>query len=126
MDSLVDPGKAQMAEVIFTGEDETENTQLYLQPQETVQAHDKLLSAFTHDLKNQVAAIKGFSQLLQRNVKDMNAEDRERLTIGLSRIEATATKMTTLINELLDLSRLQVGQPLELDLQLTDLVALTW
>jgi len=32
--------------------------------------------------------------------------------------------MTTLINELLDLSRLQMGQPLELDLQLTDLVAL--
>jgi signal transduction histidine kinase len=109
---------AQMAAVAI------ENTQLYLQAQEAVHERDKLLSTVTHDLKNPLAAIKGFAQLLQRSIKDMNPEDAERLTIGLSRIEATATKMTALINELLDLSRLQMGQPLELDLQLTDLVTL--
>src|SRR5207245_3142157 len=76
------------------------------------------------DLKNPLAAIKGFAQLLRRSVKDMTPEDAERLMMGLTRIEATATKMTALINELLDLSHLQMGQPLELDLQLTDLVAL--
>jgi signal transduction histidine kinase len=109
---------AQMAVVAI------ENMQLYLQAKEAVHERDKLLSTVTHDLKNSLAAIKGFAQLLQRSVKDMNSEDTERLTIGLSRIEAMATKMTALINELMDLSRLQMGQPLELDLQLTDLVAL--
>ncbi len=109
---------AQMAAVAI------ENTQLYLQAQEAVHERDKLLSTVTHDLKNPLAAIKGFAQLLQRSVKDMTPEDAERLMMGLTRIEATATKMTALINELLDLSHLQMGQPLELDLQLTDLVAL--
>lgn len=109
---------AQMAAVAI------ENTQLYLQAQEAVHERDKLLSTVTHDLKNPLAAIKGFAQLLQRSVKDMTPEDAERMMMGLTRIEATATKMTALINELLDLSHLQMGQPLELDLQLTDLVAL--
>src|SRR6266566_4169746 len=109
---------AQMAAVAI------ENTQLYLQAQEAVHERDKLLSTVTHDLKNPLAAIKGFAQLLQRSVKDMTPKDAERLMVGLTKIEATATKMTALINELLDLSHLQMGQPLELDLQLTDLVAL--
>lgn len=109
---------AQMASIAI------ENTQLYVQTQRAVRERDKLLSMVTHDLKNPLTAIKGFTQLLQRGVKNMGPAEAERWTMVLSRIETTATKMTALINELLDLSRLQMGQPLELDLQPTDLVAL--
>jgi len=109
---------AQMASIAI------ENTQLYVQAQRAVHERDKLLSTVTHDLKNPLTAIKGFTQLLQRGVKNMSPAEAERWTMVLSRIETTATKMTALINELLDLSHLQMGQSLELDLQPTDLVAL--
>ncbi len=109
---------AQMASIAI------ENTQLYVQAQRAVHERDKLLSTVTHDLKSPLTAIKGFTQLLQRGIKNMSPAEAERWTMVLSRIETTATKMTALINELLDLSRLQMGQPLELDLQPTNLVAL--
>jgi signal transduction histidine kinase len=42
----------------------------------------------------------------------------------VNRIDATATRMTDLINELLDLSHLQISQPLELVRRPVDLIAL--
>jgi signal transduction histidine kinase len=48
----------------------------------------------------------------------------ERLVEGLNRIEQNAARMTSMINELLDLSRLQMGEGLELNRQPTDLVSL--
>jgi len=109
---------AQMASIAI------ENSQLYVQAQRAVHERDKLLSTVTHDLKNPLTAIKGFTQLLQRNTRSMSAAEAERWKMVLSKIETTVTKMTALINELLDLSRFQMGQPLELDLQPTDLVEL--
>ena len=96
--------------------------------QEAIRTHEELFSIVSHDLKNPVATIKGFAQLLQRIVhrlKTSNEEASQQLLNGLSRIDATATRMTTLINELLDLASLQIGKPLELDQKDTDLVALT-
>jgi PAS domain S-box-containing protein len=52
------------------------------------------------------------------------AANNARLTAGLDRINAAATKMNGLIGELLDFARLQAGQPLDLMRRRTDLVAL--
>jgi signal transduction histidine kinase len=43
---------------------------------------------------------------------------------GLERIEATVGRMTRMIDELLDVARLEVGRPLELECGRVDLVAL--
>jgi signal transduction histidine kinase len=101
-----------------------EMAQLYKQAQEAIAARDELLSIVSHDLKNPLATIKGFAQLLQRAASRPNTEANEQILDGLKRIDATATKMTTLINELMDVVFLQTNRPLKLDLRPTDLIML--
>jgi signal transduction histidine kinase len=48
----------------------------------------------------------------------------ERLAAGLATIEETGERMLALVNELLDVARLRMGQTLDLDRAPTDLVAL--
>ena len=124
----------------FTEEDETillqlaqlasatiENARLYQNAQDAIHLRDELFSIVSHDLKNPVATIKGFAQLLKRILNRMNLPDKEQqaqIVDGLSRIDLTATRMTTLINELLDIAHLQIGKPLNLDQRETDLVRL--
>jgi len=54
----------------------------------------------------------------------MESHERSKLSEGLHAIDQTATRLTAMINELLDVARLQMGRPLLLDRQQTDLVAL--
>ena len=124
----------------FTEEDETillqlaqlasatiENARLYQNAQDAIRLRDELFTIVSHDLKNPVATIKGFAQLLKRMLNRMNLPDKvqqAQIVDGLSRIDLTATRMTTLINEMLDIAHLQIGKPLNLDQRETDLVRL--
>ncbi len=109
---------AQMASVAI------ENAELYHSAQEAIRGRDEMLSLVTHDLKNPVSTIKGYAQLLKRQVMKASELDKGQLVDGLTKIDATSTKMVTLINELLNMTRLQTGQPIELDREPTDLVEL--
>ena len=51
----------------------------------------------------------------------MSSGEGERFADGLRAIDQTATRLTAMINELLDVARLQMGRPLLLDRQPTDL-----
>ncbi len=57
----------------------------------------------SHDLKNPLVTIKGFLGLLRR---DAAAGDAERLEHDISRIDVAADRMSSLLEELLELSRL--------------------
>ena len=92
--------------------------------QEALQARNEFLSSVSHDLTTPIATIKGMAQLLQRRAARAGAPDMERFVEGLSSIDAATTKMANLIRELIDVTHLQTGQPLELDRQPVDLVAL--
>jgi signal transduction histidine kinase/DNA-binding response OmpR family regulator len=85
---------------------------------------DAFLAAASHDLKNPLTSIKARAQILQRQVARMDSRERRKLDEGLHAIDQTATRLTAMINELLDVARLQMGRPLLLDRQATDLVAL--
>jgi signal transduction histidine kinase len=98
-----------------------DNARLYQEVQQTVQARDDFLAAVAHDLRTPLTAIKGQSQLLQRRA---SGEGLERIRDGLKRIDTTVTRMADQINELLDVARLRLGQPLEMDLRRVDLCAL--
>ncbi|HEU4792248.1 MAG TPA: GAF domain-containing sensor histidine kinase, partial [Nitrolancea sp.] len=102
-----------------------DNSRLYGEIRDAVRIRDEFLSTVSHDLKTPLTAIKGRAQLLRRRA-DRNDErvGKDWMAEGLIQIDATATRMSTLINELLDVSRLQIGQPLELDRQTADLVQL--
>ncbi len=101
-----------------------DNAHLYGQAQRALSTRDEFLSSAAHDLKNPLTSIKGLAQLLLRRAARLSPPERERFTEALSSIEAAATKMTQQVNELLDIARLDMGQPLALQRQPTDLVAL--
>ncbi|GAC1510799.1 MAG: hypothetical protein NVS2B16_11340 [Chloroflexota bacterium] len=86
---------------------------------------DDFLSAAAHDLKTPLTSIKGLAQILQRRAAQISDREVIPLVEGLRQIDVAATRMTRLINELLDISRVEMDRPLPLNEQLTDLVSLT-
>jgi two-component system, cell cycle sensor histidine kinase and response regulator CckA len=92
--------------------------------EEAVHTRDELLAIVSHDLKNPLAAIKGNSQLLRRRMAQVMPQDGQKLLAVLERIDEAATRMSLLLNDLIDFGRLQVGQSLTLQRRAVDLVAL--
>jgi signal transduction histidine kinase len=68
---------------------------------------DDFLSIVSHELKTPVTSIKGFAQVLQRRLTPESLEQGSRY---LDIINAQADRLTSLINDLLDLSRIQTGR----------------
>jgi signal transduction histidine kinase len=102
-----------------------DNARLYREAQEALQARDEFFSSVTHDLKTPLTAIKGMSQIAHRRLAHGTPLDPEQLERVLSTIDASTERMQAMINDLLDLTRLQTGRPLDLVRTHTDLVALT-
>lgn len=90
---------------------------------ELEQAREQFLAAASHDLKNPIMAIRGIAQLAQRRVQQPDA-DPEKLTAQMHTIILATSRMSGLLDELLDSARLQLGQRLELRSEPLDLVAL--
>jgi signal transduction histidine kinase len=101
-----------------------DNARLYRLAREAVQGRDRLLAAVSHDLRSPLATIGGQAQLLRRAARQQRRQVPTRFSDGLSRIEATVHRMTRMIDELLDVARLELGEPLELDYSRVDLVTL--
>jgi PAS domain S-box-containing protein len=91
---------------------------------ELEQQKDAFLAAVSHDLKNPLSAITAWAQLLQRQATKLTVDETPRIVAGLEAIDRATGRVTGMINELLDLSRLRTGRPLDLDRQPVDLVAL--
>jgi PAS domain S-box-containing protein len=100
-----------------------DNARLYRQLQDSLRTRDEFLSSASHDLKNPLAAIKGLAQLLQRRAARGETLDFDQIRDGLTRIDVTTTKMTAIVDELLDIAKLQMGRPLDLERRPMDLVS---
>ncbi|MBI3965422.1 MAG: PAS domain S-box protein [Chloroflexi bacterium] len=85
---------------------------------------DEFLSSASHDLKTPLTTIRGLAQLAQRQVSRIDSPEAERVAERLAAIVEATSRMTNLINELLDVARIQMGRPLDLSRRPTDLVAL--
>jgi PAS domain S-box-containing protein len=70
------------------------------------QRKDEFVSMTSHELKTPVTSLKGFTNILQRRLTKQG--DQQGLHY-LSRIDAQLNKLTKLIADLLDISRLQTG-----------------
>jgi signal transduction histidine kinase/ActR/RegA family two-component response regulator len=68
------------------------------------QAKNTFLSATSHELRTPLNAVLGFTQLLQ--LSDLNDEDRD----GVDRILAAGRHLLSLINELIDIARIESGE----------------
>lgn len=71
------------------------------------QRKDAFISMASHELKTPVTSLKGFTAILQRRLSKQG--DEQGLSY-LARMDAQLKKLTSLISELLDISRMQSGQ----------------
>jgi PAS domain S-box-containing protein len=71
------------------------------------QRKDAFISMASHELKNPITALQGMTQLLKRRL-DLQGLDEP--TVLLSKMERQIKSLTRLINELLDVSKIQAGK----------------
>ena len=84
-----------------------DNARLYLESQQAVRAREEVLAIVSHDLRNPLSAVTLGSSLLKMS-NELAAEDREQVET----IEASARRMSRLIEDLLDVTRLEGGKRL--------------
>src|SRR6185437_16290849 len=82
---------------------------------------EAFVAAVAHDLQSPITAIKGYEQLLQRQLEQPAKRDPASLRGSLEQIEVTSMRMSSLVRELLDVLQLQTGQTLDLQRRPTDL-----
>ena len=90
--------------------------------EEALKARERFISIASHELRTPVATIKLAAQVLAR-AQARGRLDSEQMNDLLGRIQLTTDRLSTLVNDLLDVSRLEEGR-LPLRLESLDLAAL--
>lgn len=90
----------------------------------SLRARDETLATISHDLRTPLTSIRGLAQLLKRRLSRGTPLSTDELLDRLSRIEDQTDLMTRMIDDLLDVARLEAGRPLELHREPCDLVDL--
>ena len=91
-------GEVQLAVAIFS-----DITESY----EQQQRKDEFISMASHELKTPVTSLKGFTNVLQRR---LTQQGDEKTLHYLSRMDSQLDKLAKIINDLLDISKMQAGQ----------------
>lgn len=103
---------------------ESESTQRYEEVSNTVRMHDAFLATAAHELRTPLTALRLQVQNLMRLASSGAQLANEALSVKLERLVRQTERVNSLINLLLDVSRMTVGQ-LELRRSRFDLAALT-
>jgi signal transduction histidine kinase len=91
--------------------------------EDALHLRDEFLSIASHELKTPVTALRGQAQLVMRRLERNTTVEPEQVNRALQSITAQAGKLTRLVGQLLDVSRLEAGK-LGIELEWTDLVPL--
>ena len=87
-----------------------ENAQLYTRAEEAIRVRDEFLSVAAHELKTPVTSLRGFAQLTLRALDQEGQIDFKRLKQALTVVQQQSEKLTSLVAQLLDVSRFQSGK----------------
>jgi signal transduction histidine kinase len=73
---------------------------------------DQFLSMASHELRTPVTSMQGYAQLLLRRLKKQSEQNRELLPVcdSLGKVDEQARRLTTLVNDLLDINMLRAGK----------------
>jgi signal transduction histidine kinase len=80
------------------------------------------IAAAAHDMKNQLTVIRAVAQLLEQQVQRKDAVEPAVILADLTTIQGSVRKLQQLMDEYLDLARMQSDEPVEFNLQAIDLV----
>ena len=100
-----------------------DNARLYREAQEAIRARDEFLSVAAHELKTPMTSLRGYAQLLLRRFRRQGAFDPDLFQGALRTIDEQSDKLTRLVGQLLDISRIEAGR-LTLERRVIDLAAL--
>ena len=79
--------------------------------QEAVKARDDLVAVVAHDLRTPMSVVVMQAAVIQRLLlRDRSEETTQRLQASAQVIQRSGQRMTTLLNELLDLARIEAGR----------------
>jgi len=96
-----------------------------LQAEAAINLRDEVLAGVSHDLAGPLARIRLYAEMIQGESSNLEPADvAEQMSQWSERIVVATSTMKTIIQELVDVARLQMGQALQLDLRRTDLVGL--
>jgi PAS domain S-box-containing protein len=87
---------------------------------QALRARDEFLSVAGHELRTPITSLRGYVQLARRQLGGANELDRARLTSLLALADGQSHRLASLIEQLLDLSRLEGGH-LRLEVRPVDL-----
>ena len=90
------------------------------QAESAVRSRDEFLSVAAHELKTPITSLLGHVQVLARRLESSGNVDPARLRRGLQIVTNQAWKLSRLVEQLLDVSRLDSGK-LRIERQLVDL-----
>jgi PAS domain S-box-containing protein len=94
-----------------------------LAAEEAIQTRDEFLLVAAHELKTPITSLRGFAELLIRQMNKTGALDPTHVQRALKVIDTQSIKLSRLIEQLLDVASIHEGK-LPLQLQLTDVVSL--
>ena len=87
-----------------------ESARLYRDAQQALASRDEFLSVAAHELKTPITSLRGFAELTMRAIDRGGELDRERLRLALAAVNSQSQKLTHLVSQLLDVSRIQAGK----------------
>ena len=96
-----------------------DNARLYLESQQLVRAREEVLAIVSHDLRNPLNAVMLAASLLKTS-EQIRGDDREQIDT----IDVSAKRMSRLIADLLDVTRLEGGKRLPIDPEPVDVSSL--
>lgn len=90
----------------------------------TAKSRQEFLAAAAHDMRNPLTIIRGFTQVVKRQVARLDLPAGDPLLEALEEVEGSAEQLGGFIDELMDVTRLQAGEELRLETAPIDLVAM--
>ena len=96
---------------------------LLAESQESLRLQEEFMAVTSHDMRTPLAAVRGYAQLARRHLSG-EGQDMESVDRWLGDIEESATRLTSLVSEFMDVTLLRAGQAVPLQLQPTDLMAI--
>lgn len=123
--ALILEEQEQVRDALFVSRQHAEAAErARVQAEAAVRVRTDVLNAAAHDLRSPVTAILGHADLLRLRLERDPLTPPEALQAHATAIRSSATRIRAMVDELLDVARLQTGQALELQIEPVDMAAL--